>query len=343
MTRSKPLDVYDDNGALDPVKVVLHSRRASEQAAVIARVRPTWADLSVAVGALRSDANTHLFEGADDRQFAPRRLLAWAPGSRAQRDHDDQVGKHLNNRNRLLIDLLEDYLVATSDHTWALTVLLASNPPFRPLLAAGRILLDAGAHIRYLLDESATLDERTGRAANVELLAIHEELKDDTAAPDRDVEVLTERRAEILKQGDADDLPRGRFKSGEPQPWFAPALLQMPQMADLVLGKDYGRQIWRLASSVVHAQDRTVLRFVAGRGDVDLSGPGLGHTMSVPFVGSCLAVMAESYRDVATYIGRASAELDELVNQVFWTTEAMTGHHDEELLDRAGVDRTGWV
>jgi hypothetical protein len=196
----------------------------------------------------------------------------------------------------------------------------------------------AGLH--FLLPQDAT---RVSRAANIELDSIREELKDITDGERAQGDLLVARRTELLAAGDEDQLPRVTSKSGAPQESFSPPLIGTVDMANLVLGSGFGQQTWRLASSVVHAKDRSILELVAGRGDIDLSRPGLGQSMGVPYLGSCLVVMTESYKDVAQYMGRGTPVLDLAVQNVFWTLEAMNGKHDDALLDKAGIDRTGWV
>lgn len=342
MRRRKP-DMYDGDGNIDALKTLLYLKRSKAQAVIRSSIRPHWPDLARALGALRTVGNALLLDGGDRAHLAPRRLLEPRAASRAAADRKAQARANLNTHNDLLMELISEYLVATSDHLWAMSVLMSSDQPFRPLLATGRILLDAGAHTHYLLDPEVGLRERVVRAANVELDAIRQELNDLGADDQRESEELFGQQEALLAAGDADGIPRAVSRKGEIQPRFAPGLITTGRMADLALGEGFGEAIWRLASSVVHARDRSVLEFVGGRGSIDLSGEGLGWTMGVPYVASCLVVMTETYVRTADYLDRGEPVLHDAVQSVFRTVQEMSGDHDDELLARAGIDTSEWV
>lgn len=322
----------DANGEFDAKKFVTELRKAGAQAKLLRNLRPSWVDLADSLEEFRLVGNSLILDGDEDRKFSPRGLLLAKAGSRAFNDSELLAQSALNESNSFLLATLRDYLVSLSDHLWAMSTLLRADPPLRPLISTGRVLLGASAKIRYILEPGNDVTVRTSRVANLTLEAIREELLDleDTDVTER--ENLNTRKSEILIKGEEDQIERAKSKKGVLQDSFIPRILKEGDMVNLVFGGNSGRDAWRITSSVIHAQDRSLIRVVSGRGELDLSGDGLAEYMGAIFLAPSLVAAVYSYKYAAEYLGLETEVFTSKANEAIITIQAISGEFDDQLL-----------
>lgn len=274
---------------------------AAARARIIAARRPTWDQLAHALLQFRTSVYLDLLQG-EDGPLSPIALLQPTQGALLEVESAALASRRLNPGHELLRQQLTAYAGALVDHLGGMAALMLADQPMRPALVLARVLLDAGAQVLYLLDPAADAEQRTVRAANIRLEGLAAELEDLRGTPDSDAEVqeLREAMDKVWADGEADGLERARSRKGEKQRYFEPAPPSGGGMAELAL-PGLGSQMWRLLSSVVHAQDRPMIQFITGRGDIGQEVQGRSY--GAMYTGAGVIAATEAASRLAGFYG----------------------------------------
>ena len=294
---------------------VLELRRSAERAKVIAAKRPPWPVLAKELLVLRELAHTVLLDGDRD-SLSPVTLRPPIDGCWLLKEAGSLRGRRLNPEHELVLQQVGAYSSALLDHLFGLASVMLGDPPVRPALVLSRVLLDAASHLAYLIEPGIDAATRTTRAANIRLEGLFAELADAELDANHDTESPLRLRKEIdvvYARGKADGLVRVTSRKGIAQRHFEPALVTTQEMSELVL-QSLGPSTWRLLSSVVHAQDRSVIEFVTGRGDTHqrVQGRAYGALHTAPSV----LGTTEALKLLATATGRDNSELTAQADRV---------------------------
>lgn len=273
----------------------------------VAAQRATWDQLAEALLEFRIAMYVELLEG-DDGPLSPIVLLPPALDGQVEIEGAALGQRRLNPRHELLRQQIQSYAGVLVDHLCGMAAVMLADQPMRPALVLSRVLLDVGAQVMYLLDPSIDATTRTVRAANVRLEGLAAELEDLRGTQDSDSEADELRGAmeAIWSDGEADGLKRTCNRKGEKQRYFAPAPPTGGGMTEFA-APGLGPQMWRLLSSVVHAQDRPVVQFITGRGDIgqDVQGRSYGAM----YTGAGMLAASEAASRIAHFYGLSGALL----------------------------------
>lgn len=204
--------------------------------------------------------------------------------------------------------------------------LCASDGPERTLIVVSRVLLDASAHVLWLLDPAVDEQARTIRSANVWFESIGEEIKDPIAATEK--QTLSRRRDDLLQAAITDGFQPVYTQRGARRHQLSPAHSQ-PDVLTAALSSQ-ARNHWRAASSVVHAQERSHLRFELGTGAID-PGPHatsmlMGHSMIV------MTLIIQAIERIEEFYGVVGSPVsDKTVKRVFAVGAFGSGMRDDVI------------
>lgn len=309
---------------------VLELERRAERAKVIAAKRPPWSALSQELLTLRELTHAVLLDGDRD-PLSPVLLKPPVDGCWLLSEADSLRDRRLNPQHDLVLQQVGAYSSALSDHLFGLASVMIGDPPVRPALVLSRVLLDAATHLAYLIEPGIGAATRTTRAANIRLEGLFAELTDAELDADHPTETSLRLHKEIddlYARGEADGLARATSRKGVAQRHFEPALVTTQAMSELIL-QSLGPSTWRLLSSVVHAQDRSVIEFVTGRGDTHqrVQGRAYGALHTAP---SVLAT-TEALKLLATAMGRDNSKLTAQADRVNVVWSFAAGLRDADL------------
>lgn len=298
-----------------------------ERAKQVEAARPSWDQLAEALLDYRIAVYVTVLN-SDGDPLSPIGLQAPAPGCELLAEVASLTKRRLNPGHALLQQQLQAYAGVLVDEIGGLAALMLADQPVRPALVISRVLLDAGAQVMYLLDPSISAEERTVRAANIRLDGLAAELEDLRGTPDPECEA-EELRGEmnaVWEDGASDGLQRTLSSSGVERRHFSPAPPKAGAMTAYAAA-ELGPQMWRLLSSVVHLQDRTVVQFISGRGDVAQTVQGRKYGAIYTAAGVIAAT--ESLGRLASFCGLDGSLLAERAGRLRALWNAASGADDE--------------
>lgn len=209
---------------------------------------------------------------------------------------DESGLPNLSPENKLVLEELHISLTAARDHLLGLGRLFLAGGPNRTAIAVARSLLDASAHALWLLDPCIDSRQRTGRAANLRLISLAQEIADKPSP--KLVEDFERQRTALVANAKLDGYEQIFSKKGAPQWMLAP-----PYSIDAVWSVCEGRQLaqtaWRLNSSAVHARERQSLQrdlgLLASRNVAAVERATIQHCMYPVLLASEVALIAGQF------------------------------------------------
>lgn len=319
----------------DPMALVTQIHQRAIEGQAIARARPSIVD----VGAAFSDLHAEFCEavwgstvGAPAAGRAPLQPRLGTPGEK----HAVDCGR-TNPANGLVLEVAGGYVTAIRDHVAGFAQLASVGGPARSMLALARVLLDASVHASFVLAEDIDERARCGRALNLRFAALRLEIADargDSRHLETEREVLMRAAVEDgFERLKVQDKQTGKQKTE----WFVrPHQREADLIANAVGGA--ARSSWRVLSSVVHAQERAVVRFPLGLEAID-PGPH-APMMIMAHAATPLVLTIEAMRAIERYYGTTGTSVDdEAVAHAIATLRASTGGADEAIRRRLGFFR----
>ncbi|WP_152231840.1 hypothetical protein [Georgenia ruanii] len=242
----------------------------------------------------------------------------------------------MSDLDKLVLNTVNEYATAVRDHLEALALLAESGAPFRPILALCRVLLDAAAHARLLMDAEITDLLRKSRVVNLKLRAIREEIMDPHPPGGESTrQRLVRQREQLMALAIQGGCTQAVTKRGEPD-WAVEPRLAHNEAIHALLGP-WGEQPWRYLSSVAHIQERSMIRFALGMEGI-APGPHAGAQAAVQAFPAIL-VCVEAVVAAQTFFGVAGQRIpDRLPDQVRAVWAAAAGLRDDVLRVRLGFD-----
>lgn len=293
----------------------------------VAAARPGWPEVGKVVANL-CDAFVESVWGSGKGARADQRPLRPLPGAPG-----DVPGTPLvNSDNGFVLMVANTSVTAVRDHLAGFGNLCASGGPGRTILAISRGLLDAAAHVMWLLDPAIDENLRLSRAGNVWLESVRQQLGDPISDEEKD-RIRTIRDL-FLTQAVVDGLTRCVRRNGTLDDVLEPRVSH-DDVIEAALG-DHAQDAWRAASSVAHSQARPHLQFGLGLGDID-PGP---HATSFLIVRSmfALTVSTEAIRRAARFYGSVGKPVPEdLFRKVLFVGGLAGGMYDDLIRARQGL------
>lgn len=306
-------------------ELLLQIRRGAEREERVAALRPSWRDLVPLLVMFRETLHRSVLEPVSD-VLAPFQLRPAADASAFSVGATIRAASQLDPAHALVEEQILSYGGAISDHLWGLAAAMSADPPVRPALVIGRVLLDAGAHLHYLTDPAISGSERTIRAANIRLSALYDEMQDF----DDDHEGAARVKGEInllLTAAEADGFRLMSRRRGLPQRCLEPRLPSTGQLASDLLGP-LGPTAWRTLSSTVHAQDRPVLDLSTGRGIVATTVQG--RSQAALQLGASVIMCTEAVGRTNRFRGIETTISDRAAEQLNTVWQAAAGLNDAQ-------------
>jgi hypothetical protein len=329
-------DRFEGVGDFDAEAIIREIQAGAERGRLVASLRPTWPQLGEELWKVHDAAQRVFFPGEARRSIVAEasNFVAFSPDSPCAHDVRASHTSKANPRNELVLRLVRMYVGGLINHLGGLAALLSAEVSARPAVAIGRVVLDAGAHCTYLLDFVGD-HERSLRGANLQLAMLRAEIADIVEGSgketDQALEPLRLEVAGLIEAGLADGFNQAISKRGEPQNSFIPGTPAIEQLFKSLDNPDLFRDGWRLASSVVHVQERRLMEFYLGSGDISQSVHGRSY-VALQLMPSILFAKSAFERS-GTYLGQKDALITSTIDEALQWWLAAGGMYDEQLLD----------
>ncbi|TRW44386.1 hypothetical protein [Georgenia yuyongxinii] len=325
-----------DWGALlreDPAAFARELRRRADEGVRVAAARPGFPAVGGALITLHAaftDSLWGVHSLTNDRRPHVLKPRSGAPG-----DNWDRGSVNVNPENSLVLEVVDGYATAVRDHLLGFAHLALAEGPARPMLALARVLLDASVHLSFLVTPAIDERERCARALNVRFEALRQEIADGREASVKIEEDRAGLMRDALKDGYERETADSKTQKRKPT-WFV-----LPRhRSDDVLKEAVGgphQDSWRTLSSVVHAQERSTVRFALGLDSVH-PGPHASATV-MTHAGIPIALATEAIRMAESfYNGSRSPVVDEAANDVQRVVMAATGQYDDIIRTELGIE-----
>lgn len=320
----------------NPMEFALRIHRGAEQGRAVAAARPTLAHVGAALEAVH-DRFTSALWAPRASNAVERRLLTPVSGAGGAAPRESLPT--VNPNNTLVLEVADGYATAVRDHMLGFARLAAAGGPTRSMLALARVLLDASVHLTFLLASDVGARERCGRALNIRLEALRQEIADAQDDPDERAQVSRERDS-LLEAAELDGFEREQVKAkgGIKRPgWFVAPHDRFDAVMRTAIGGDH-MESWRTLSSVVHAQERPGVRFPLGLDEI-LPGP---HANQMMLLHALLPVLlgVEAMRVAERFYGTLGVSVDDegLADRAIYVVAMASGMHDDVIRQRLGFE-----
>ena len=318
----------DETGSRpDPEELVHSIQEGASVGRRVAAARPGWPEVGKVVADL-CDAFVESVWGSGESARVDQRPLRPLPSAQG-----DVPGTPLvNPDNGFVLMVANTSVTAVRDHLLGFGNLCAGGGPGRTILAISRVLLDAAAHVMWLLDPAIHEELRLSRAGNMWLESVRQQLGDPISDEEKDR--LRTIRDMFFTQAVADGLTRCVRRNGTPDDVLEPRFSH-DDVIEAALG-NRAQDPWRAASSVAHAQERPHLQFELGLGDID-PGP---HATSFLILRSmfALTISIEAIRRTERFYGSVGKPVPEdLFRKVLFVGGLAGGMYDDLIRARQGL------
>lgn len=316
----------------------------AERGKLIAAARPTWPQLGEALWAYHDVALNTFYPGETRTSLVAHRESLVEPRHKAPAANDARASaeRELNPNNTLLMRIAHMYVGGIVNHLGGLAALVENEVSARPAIALARVILDASAHCCHLLEPDITTEDRTLRAANIQVDMLRAERNDLTQAPPlaedfrtAELQRINAEISDLHRAAEADGFTRSVSKGGDVQDYLEPGRVTIEELLSRHGDDEFYRSEWRHGSSVVHVKERTIIEFLIGSGDTKQEVHGRAYAAMKLMPAILMATEALSH--AATYLGTDGRQLDRLRDQLLNYWSFSTGMRDEEIATKLGL------